>query len=142
MASAVLITWIHVIAINMFNQVAQAPESFSPCQKYQRIFRGNIMAFQYIRKRKQRTKGFRVYNRKGFKNASPAKLAQDRVIPGDSALIELSGKEYWALVVDHKSVNGIDLFHGEIRKSLNDGKIPGIKTLVFSHADIIQVRRF
>jgi hypothetical protein len=100
------------------------------------------MAFQYIKKRKQRTKGFRVYNRKGFKNVSPSNSVQDRVIPGDSALIELSGKEYWALVVDHQSVNGIDIFHGEIHESLNKGKIPGIQNLVFSHADIIQLRRF
>ena len=93
------------------------------------------------KKSKSREKIFRVRNKSPFKCTGPAKSAQNVIFPGDSVLIEISGKELWILVVDHKTVNGRDYYRGIVNDSLNLGENPHIPNLVFSPIDIIQVQR-
>ena len=99
------------------------------------------MSRSRTKKSKSREKIFRVSNKNARKCSGSAKLAQNIILPGDNALIEISGKELWILVVDHKTVNGRDYYRGIVNDSLNLGENPHIPNLVFSPIDIIQVQR-
>ena len=100
------------------------------------------MSRSRTKKLKSRLKIFRVSSKNARKCPSPAKSAQNIIFPGDSVLIEISGKELWILVVDHKTVNGRDYYRGVVHDSLTQVENPHIPNLVFSSRDIIQAQRF
>jgi hypothetical protein len=106
------------------------------------FLKGEIMASKRFRKKKSCLRTFRNNRKCAFRKSVSVEPTQYRILPGDSVLIELSGKELWIFVVAHKVVNGRDYFRGIVHESMNQGEIPYIPNLVINPAKIIQVRRF